>query len=112
MEPAKPLFALVINSGNNDKQFFHLLLGNIGHFFGLASLRFRATNICWILLSVATKKGSAPVSNLAFSNKWLLDISSLSRGEIQPRSDEKRILSNVAVLEGAAAIGTLATVQQ
>ncbi len=51
--------------------------------------------------SGATKKGSAPVSSLAFSNKWYLDISSKRRGGDPTTQRRKRILSNVAVLEGA-----------
>ena len=55
---------LVINPGNNnDKQFSLLLV--------LPVCVFRVTNICWILPSGATKKGSAPVSSLAFSNKMV-----------------------------------------
>ncbi len=69
--------------------------------FGLASLRFQGDQLCWILPSGATKKGSAPVSSLRSATKWYLDISSKRRGGDPTRSDEKRILSNVAVLEGA-----------
>lgn len=60
---------LVINPGNNNDKQFSLLLEEYRSLLVLPVCVFRATNICWILPSGATKKGSAPVSSLAFSNK-------------------------------------------
>lgn len=62
---------LVINSEIITINNFHCYLRNTVHFLVLPVCVFRATNICWILLSGATKKGSAPVSSLAFSNKMV-----------------------------------------
>lgn len=51
---------LVINPGNNNDKQFSLLLENTVHFLVLPVCVFRATNICWILPSGATKRGQRP----------------------------------------------------
>ncbi len=63
---------LVINPEIITINNFHCCLRNTVHFLVLPVCVFRVTNICWILPSGATKKGSAPVSSLAFSNKTLV----------------------------------------
>lgn len=71
MEPAKPLFALVINSGNNNDKQFSLLLEEYRSLFGLASLRFQGDQHLLDIAFWCNEKGSAPVSSLAFSNKMV-----------------------------------------
>lgn len=71
---------LVINPGNNNDKQFSLLLEEYRSLFGLASLRFQGDQHLLDIAFWCNEKGSAPVSSLAFSNKWYLDISSKRRG--------------------------------
>ncbi|HBN0110947.1 TPA: cellulose biosynthesis protein BcsE, partial [Escherichia coli] len=94
--------ALVINPGNNNDKQFSLLLEEYRSLFGLASLRFQGDQHLLDIAFWCNEKGVSARQQLSVQQQngiWTLVQS--EEAEIQPRSDEKRILSNVAVLEGA-----------
>lgn len=93
---------LVINSGNNNDKQFSLLLEEYRSLFGLASLRFQGDQHLLDIAFWCNEKGVSARQQLSVQQQngcWTLV--QHQEAEIQPRSDEKRILSNVAVLEGA-----------
>lgn len=93
---------LVINSGNNNDKQFSLLLEEYRSLFGLASLRFQGGQHLLDIAFWCNEKGVSARQQLSVQQQngcWTLV--QHQEAEIQPRSDEKRILSNVAVLEGA-----------
>ncbi|EHH9631857.1 cellulose biosynthesis protein BcsG [Escherichia coli] len=93
---------LVINPGNNNDKQFSLLLEEYRSLFGLASLRFQGDQHLLDIAFWCNEKGVSARQQLSVQQQngiWTLVQS--EEAEIQPRSDEKRILSNVAVLEGA-----------
>ena len=93
---------LVINPEIITINNFSLLPGRYRSLFGLASLRFQGDQHLLDIAFWCNEKGSAPVSSLAFSNKmvsWTLVQSEEAEDPTTQR--RKRILSNVAVLEGA-----------
>jgi len=93
---------LVISPGtNNDKQF-SLLMGEYRYLFGLASLRYQADIHQYDIAYWCNEKGVSARQQLMLkhdNNAW--HVLQQEERVVQPRSDEKRILSNVAVLEGA-----------
>lgn len=93
---------LVLSPGtNNDKQF-SLLMGEYRSLFGLASLRYQTDIHLYDVAFWCNEKGVSARQQLTLSrqgNAWHL--TQQEEAVVQPRSDEKRILSNVSVLEGA-----------
>ena len=93
---------LVLSPGtNNDKQF-SLLMGEYRSLFGLASLRYQTDIHLYDIAFWCNEKGVSARQQLTLShegNEWHLR--QQEEAVVQPRSDEKRILSNVSVLEGA-----------
>ena len=93
---------LVINPGNNNDKQGSVLLYLYLSLFGLASLRFQGDQHLLDIAFWCNEKGVSARQQLSVQQQngiWTLVQS--EEAEIQPRSDEKRILSNVAVLEGA-----------
>lgn len=93
---------LVINPGNNNDKQFSLLIEEYRSLFGLASLRFLGDEHLLDIAFWCNEKGVSARQQLAVQHhNGLWELVQREDAEIQPRSDEKRILSNVAVLEGA-----------
>ncbi len=92
---------LVINPGNNNDKQFSLLLEEYRSLFGLASLRFQGDQHLLDIAFWCTKGVSARQQLSVQQQNGIWTLVRRRRGGIQPRSDEKRILSNVAVLESA-----------
>ncbi|AVE57810.1 MULTISPECIES: cellulose biosynthesis c-di-GMP-binding protein BcsE [Citrobacter] len=93
---------LVINPGNNNDKQFSLLMGEYRSLFGLASLRFQGDQHLFDIAFWCSEKGVSARQQLTLRHKdahW--ELAHKEEANIQPRSDEKRILSNIAVLEGA-----------
>lgn len=93
---------LIVNPGiNNDKQF-SFLTAEYRSLYGLASLRSQQDIHLYDIAFWCNEKGVSARQQLILEPRG--DGWQLARQEeatVQPRSDEKRILSNVAVLEGA-----------
>ncbi|WP_318389235.1 cellulose biosynthesis c-di-GMP-binding protein BcsE [Enterobacter sp.] len=96
---------LVINpSANNDKQF-SFLMTEYRSLDGLASLRNQTDAHIYDVAFWCNEKGVSARQQLKLEphqNGWQL--AQQEEASVQPRSDEKRILSNVMVLEGAPAL--------
>lgn len=93
---------LVINPGSNNDKQSSLLMGEYRSLFGLASLRFQGDQHLFDIAYWCNEKGVSARQQLTLrhqNNRW--ELAQQEEAAIQPRSDEKRILSNVAVLEGA-----------
>lgn len=93
---------LVINPCNNSDKQSSLLMGEYRSLFGLASLRFQGDQHLFDIAFWCNEKGVSARQQLLLcqqDERWTL--SHQEETAIQPRSDEKRILSHVAVLEGA-----------
>lgn len=93
---------LIINpSGNSDKQT-SILMSEYRTLFGLASLRYQNDLHVYDVAWWCNEKGVSArqqVQILNVKGRWQL--AEREETSVQPRSDEKRILSNIAVLEGA-----------
>ncbi|KAF0656104.1 hypothetical protein L247_05545, partial [Salmonella enterica subsp. enterica serovar Worthington str. BCH-7253] len=79
-----------------------MLMGEYRSLFGLASLRFQGDQHLFDIAFWCNEKGVSARQQLLLcqqDERWTL--SHQEETAIQPRSDEKRILSHVAVLEGA-----------
>lgn len=93
---------LVVNPGSNNDKLFSLLMGEYRSLFGLASIHDQADSYLYDIAFWCNEKGVSARQQLNLKHiegEW-----HLSRQEetvVQPRSDEKRILSHLAVLEGA-----------
>lgn len=79
---------LVINPGNNNDKQFSLLLEEYRSLLVLPVCVFRATNICWILPSGATKRVSARQQLSVQQQNGIWTLVQSEEAEIQPRSDE------------------------
>ncbi|EAU8846487.1 cellulose biosynthesis protein BcsE [Salmonella enterica] len=93
---------LVINPCNNSDKQSSLLMGEYRSLFGLASLRFQGDQHLFDIAFWCNEKGVSARQQLLLcqqDERWTL--SHQEETAIQPRSDEKHILSHVAVLEGA-----------
>lgn len=96
---------LVINPGSNNDKLFSFLMAQYRSLFGLASIRDQTDSYLYDIAFWCNEKGVSARQQLTLKQidgQW-----HLSRQEtavVQPRSDEKRILSHVAVLEGAPAL--------
>ncbi|WP_039057858.1 cellulose biosynthesis c-di-GMP-binding protein BcsE [Enterobacter sp. Bisph1] len=93
---------LVINPGNNNDKQASILMSEYRSLFGLASLRFRNEMHLYDVAWWCNEKGISARQQLVLHHedgRWQL--AQQEETSVQPRSDEKRILSNVTVLEGA-----------
>jgi cellulose biosynthesis protein BcsE len=95
---------LVVNPGSNNDKLFSLLMGNIVLFSVWQVSVTRPTVFFTILLSGVMKKGECrqQLTLKLIEGKW--HVAQQEETVVQPRSDEKRILSHIAVLEGAPAL--------
>ncbi|MGG5839837.1 cellulose biosynthesis c-di-GMP-binding protein BcsE [Huaxiibacter chinensis] len=93
---------LVISPGtNNDKQF-SFLMSEYRSLFGLASLRHQAEGHVFDIAFWCNEKGVSARQQISLKQihgEW--HVAQQEEMVVQPRNDEKRILSHVAVLEGA-----------
>jgi len=93
---------LVINPGNNNDKQASILMSEYRSLFGLASLRYQNGMHLYDVAWWCNEKGISARQQLILhhhDDRWQL--AKQEETAVQPRSDEKRILSNVAVLEGA-----------
>ena len=93
---------LIFNPGNNNDKQFSLLMEEYRSLYGLASLRFLGDQHLLDIAYWCNEKGVSARQQLTVEHKngkW--ELAQQEEAAIQPRSDEKTILSNVAVLEGA-----------
>lgn len=93
---------LVISPGSNNDKLFSFLMGEYRSLFGLASIRYQGDIHLYDVAFWCNEKGVSARQQLILqheNNAWQL----IQQEEtvVQPRSDEKRILSNITVLEGA-----------
>ncbi|MCI1896927.1 MAG: cellulose biosynthesis protein BcsE [Enterobacter sp.] len=96
---------LVISPGNNNDKQFSFLMSEYRSLFGLASLRHQADSHLYDIAFWCNEKGVSARQQLSLNHidgEWHL--AQQEKAVVQPRNDEKRILSNVAVLEGAPAL--------
>ncbi|MCR1001089.1 MAG: cellulose biosynthesis c-di-GMP-binding protein BcsE [Enterobacter cloacae] len=96
---------LIINPGSNNDKLFSLLMGEYRSLFGLASLRDQAGSYLYDIAFWCNEKGVSARQQLTLNHidgEWHL--AQQEETVVQPRSDEKRILSHIAVLEGAPAL--------
>ncbi|ELO0857613.1 TPA: cellulose biosynthesis c-di-GMP-binding protein BcsE [Citrobacter amalonaticus] len=93
---------VVLNPGNNNDKQFSLLMGEYRSLYGLASMRYQGDQHLFDIAFWCNEKGVSARQQLTVRHhegQW--ELAQKEEAEIQPRSDEKQILSNVAVLEGA-----------
>lgn len=96
---------LVLNPGNNADAQISLLLGAYRSLSGLASLRYQGDSQLLDISYWANEKGVSARQQLLIThngNRWQLSQDEIAN--VQPRSDEKEVLSNIAILEGAPAL--------
>ncbi|QLR45174.1 cellulose biosynthesis protein BcsE [Enterobacter sp. RHBSTW-00994] len=96
---------LVINPGNNNDKQFSFLMGEYRSLFGLASIRYETDSYLYDIAFWCNEKGVSARQQLDLKNiegEWHL--AQQEETVVQPRSDEKRILSQIDVLEGAPAL--------
>ena len=96
---------LVINPGSNNDKLFSLLMGEYRSLFGLASIHDQTDSYLYDIAFWCNEKGvSARQQLMLKKNDGEWHLAQQEETVIQPRSDEKRILSHIAVLEGAPAL--------
>lgn len=96
---------LVLNPGNNADAQTSLLLGEYRSLSGLASLRYQGDSQLLDISYWANEKGVSARQQLLIQqndNGWHLAQNEVAN--VQPRSDEKEVLSNINILEGAPAL--------
>jgi cellulose biosynthesis protein BcsE len=96
---------LVVNPGSNNDKLFSLLMAEYRSLFGLASLRDQTDGYLYDIAFWCNEKGVSARQQLnlkQLDGQWHL--ARLEETVVQPRSDEKRILTHIAVLEGAPAL--------
>ena len=96
---------LVLSPGNNADAQTSLLLGAYRSLSGLASLRYQGDSQLLDISYWANEKGVSARQQLLIThndNGWQLSQDEIAN--VQPRSDEKEVLSNIAILEGAPAL--------
>lgn len=96
---------LIINHGNNNDRQHSLLMNEFRSLFGLASLRYENDTHLFDVAFWCNEKGVSARQQLILEYKekgWQL--APREETSIQPRSDEKTILSHIVVLEGAPAL--------
>ena len=93
---------LVLSPGNNADALTSLLLGEYRSLSGLASLRYQGDSQLLDISYWANEKGVSARQQLLIKqndNGWHLAQEEVAN--VQPRSDEKEVLSNINILEGA-----------
>lgn len=96
---------LVINPGNNNDKQSSILMSKYRSLFGLASLRYQSGMFLYDVAWWCNDKGISARQQLVLNQQdGLWQLAKQEEASVQPRSDEKRILCNVAVLEGAPAL--------
>ncbi|SQA98699.1 cellulose biosynthesis protein BcsE [Cedecea neteri] len=96
---------LFVNVGNNNDKQFSLLVSEHRSLSGLASLRAQSDIHRYDIAFWCNEKGVTADQQLNVhwqNGKW--QIVEDAESSPQPRSDEKRVLSHIAVLEGAPAL--------
>ncbi|EPK7357593.1 cellulose biosynthesis protein BcsE [Kluyvera ascorbata] len=96
---------LVLNPGINADTQTSLLLGEYRSLSGLASLRYQGDSQLLDIVFWANEKGVSARQQLLINQKddgWHLAQDEVAN--VQPRSDEKTVLSNINILEGAPAL--------
>ena len=96
---------LVINPGSNNDKQFSFLMAEYRSLDGLASLRSQADIHRYDVAFWCNEKGVSARQQLILEQQngsWQL--AQQEKAAVQPQNDEKRILSNVMVLEGAPAL--------
>ena len=96
---------LVINPGSNNDKLVSLLMSQYRSLSGLASIHDQADSYLYDVAFWCNEKGVSARQQLTLKlieGEWHL--ARLEETVVQPRSDEKRILSHLAVLEGAPAL--------
>jgi len=96
---------LVLSPGNNADAQTSLLLSEYRSLSGLASLRYQGDSQLLDISYWANEKGVSARQQLFIQqneNGWQLRQDEVA--SIQPRSDEKQVLSNLDILEGAPAL--------
>lgn len=96
---------LVINPGNNTDRQSSILMSKYRTLFGLASLRYQSDIPLYDVAWWCNDKGISARQQLKLHMQdGLWQLAEQEETSVQPRSDEKRILCNVVVLEGAPAL--------
>ncbi|MEG5550993.1 cellulose biosynthesis c-di-GMP-binding protein BcsE [Enterobacter wuhouensis] len=96
---------LVVYPGSNNDKLFSLLMGEYRSLFGLSSIHDQTDSYLYDIAFWCNEKGVSARQQLnlkQIDGQWHL--AHLEETVVQPRSDEKRILSHLAVLEGAPAL--------
>lgn len=96
---------LVLSPGNNADAQTSLLLGEYRSLSGLASLRYQGDSQLLDISYWANEKGVSVRQQLLIKQNasgWHLAQDEVAN--VQPRSDEKQVLSNINILEGAPAL--------
>lgn len=96
---------LVVNPGSNNDKLFSLLMSEYRSLYGLASIRDQGDSYLYDIAFWCNEKGVSARQQLTLKHiegEWHL--TQQEETVVQPRSDEKRILSHIAVLEGAPAL--------
>lgn len=96
---------LVINPSPNSDRQSSILMDKFRSLSGLASLRYKSASHLYDVAWWCNEKGVSAQQQLFLDDSngyWQL--SKQEETAVQPRSDEKRVLSNVDVLEGAPAL--------
>lgn len=96
---------LVLNPGNNADAQTSILLGEYRALSGLASLRYQGDSQLLDISYWSNEKGvSARQQLLIKQNDHGWHLAQDEVANVQPRSDEKEVLSNINILEGAPAL--------
>lgn len=96
---------LVISPGSNNDKQFSFLMSEYRSLFGLASMRHQADSLLYDIAFWCNEKGVSARQQLTLmhiAGEW--HVARQEETVVQPRNDEKRILSHIAVLEGAPAL--------
>jgi len=96
---------LVLSPGNNADAQTSVLLGEYRALSGLASLRYQGDSQLFDISYWSNEKGVSARQQLLIKqndNGWHLAQEEVAN--VQPRSDEKEVLSNIVILEGAPAL--------
>ncbi|WP_276853217.1 cellulose biosynthesis c-di-GMP-binding protein BcsE [Enterobacter oligotrophicus] len=99
------LTLLIVNPGSNNDKHFSLLMGEYRSLFGLASIHDQTDSYLYDIAFWCNEKGVSARQQLTLKHiegEW--HVARQEETVVQPRSDEKRILSHIAVLEGAPAL--------
>lgn len=96
---------LVINPAKNSDRQSSILMGKYRSLFGLASLRYESGTHLYDIAWWCNDRGVSAQQQLTLEHRdGLWQLAKQEEASVQPRSDEKQVLSNVDVLEGAPAL--------